>query len=142
MGRHAHEVSVEVAVPAERALAYLGDGMNQGQWALGSWDRREAGGGLYAGRSLFDNSELFIRLTTDEQRLLVVYEVGTERDDLAPLVWARVVPGPVLGLGDDRCVITLVIWRAEGVDDDRWELLGHTFPTEVQMIRGRLELGF
>ena len=39
-------------------------------------------------------------------------------------------------------MITLVIWRADGVDDDRWELLGHTFPTEVQMIRGRLELDF
>lgn len=142
MSRLAHEASVEVAVPAARALAYLGDGMNQGQWALGSWNRRELGNGLFAGNSLFDGSELLVRLTTDEERLLVVYEVGIEPDALSPLVWGRVVPGPVLGLGADRCVITLVIWRSAGVDDERWELLGHTFPTEVQMIRGRLELGF
>ena len=133
---------MEVAVPAERALAYLGDGMHQGEWALGSWNRRDLGGGLFTGTSLFDGSELFIRLTTDEQRLLVVYEVGTEPEALAPLVWGRVVPGAAVGLDAGRCVITLVIWRAAGVDDERWELLGHTFPTEVQMIRGRLELGF
>jgi hypothetical protein len=138
----ARVASVEIAVPAEQAFAYLSDGMKQGEWALGSWNRRPAGDGLFAGDSLFDGKELLIRLDADHDLMLVEYHVGRSADALAPLVWARVVPGPVVGLTEDRCVLTLVVWRSAGDPPESWELLGHTFPTEVQMIKGRLELGF
>ena len=134
--------SVEIAVPAETAFAYLADGMKQGEWALGSWDRRQIGEGLFAGTSLFDGRELLIRLDAVPSLMLVEYHVGRTPDALAPLVWARVVPGPVVGLGAERCVLTLVVWRSLGDSEEAWALLGHSFPTEVQMIKGRLELGF
>jgi hypothetical protein len=134
--------SVELAVPAERAFAYLADGMKQGEWALGSWNRRDLGDGLFSGTSLFDGSELLIRLTGHPEHLLVEYEVGESADALRPLVWARVVPGLVLGLGEARCVATLAAWRTAGEPDELWERLGHAFATEVHMIKGRLELGF
>ncbi len=138
----AHVASVEIAVPAEQAFAYLADGMKQGEWALGSWNRRPVGGGLFAGDSLFDGSELLIRLDATPELMLVEYHVGRSADALAPLVWGRVVPGPVVGLDGAHCVLTLVIWRSAADSDENWELLGHTFPTEVRMIKGRLELGF
>ena len=142
MSRHAHEASIEIDVPAASAFAYLADGMKQGEWALGSWNRRPAEGGVFAGNSLFDGSELTIKLTAHADLLLVVYDVGRSADALSPLVWGRVVPGPVVGLGEDRCVVTLTIWRAPGMGDDIWELMAHTFATELHMIKGRLELGF
>ena len=142
MSRHAHEASIEIAVPAERAFAYLADGMKQGEWALGSWNRRAADDGIFVGNSLFDGSELSIRLTAHPELMLVVYDVGVSIDDLRPLVWGRVVPGPVLGLADDHCVVTLTVWRGSTTSDAVWELLSHTFPTELHMIKGRLELGF
>jgi hypothetical protein len=134
--------SIELAVPAERAFAYLADGMKQGEWALGSWNRRQLDDGLFAGTSLFDGSELVVRLTGYPEHLLVEYEVGPSADDLRPLVWARVVPGPVLGLEEGTCVATLAAWRPAGEPDERWERLGVAFATEVHMIKGRLELGF
>jgi hypothetical protein len=139
---NARLASVEIAVPAERAFAYLADGMKQGEWALGSWERRRIGEGLFAGTSLFDGAELLIRLDAVPALMLVEYHVGRTPDALAPLVWGRVVPGPVVGLGAGRCVLTLVVWRSAGDSPEAWELLGHSFPTEVQMIKGRLELGF
>jgi hypothetical protein len=142
VSRHAHEASIEIAVPAERAFAYLADGMKQGEWALGSWNRRPAADDVFVGNSLFDGSELSIRLTPHPELMLVVYDVGASADQLSPLVWGRVVPGPVLGLADDHCVVTLTVWRGETTSDEVWELLSHTFPTELHMIRGRLELGF
>ena len=116
--------------------------MKQGEWALGSWNRRRVGDGLFAGNSLFDGRELLIRLVAVPELMLVEYHVGRTPDQLAPLVWGRVVPGPAVGLDESQCVLTLVIWRSAGDSDEAWELLGHTFPTEVQMIKGRLELGF
>ena len=138
----AQVASVEVAVPAEKAFAYLADGMKQGEWALGSWNRRPVGDGLFAGTSLFDGRELLIRLVAVPELLLVEYHVGRSPESLSPLVWARVVPGPVVGAGESSCVVTLVVWRSADESEEAWELLGHTFPTEVRMIKGRLELGF
>jgi hypothetical protein len=139
---HAHEASIEVAVPAATAFAYLADGMKQSEWALGSWNRRPAGDGVFVGNSLFDGSELSIKLTAHDDLLLVVYDVGPSADALSPLVWGRVVPGPVIGLDEGRCIVTLTIWRGAGASDAVWELMSHTFPTELHMIKGRLELGF
>ena len=142
MNAGAHAATIEIGVPAAVAFAYLGDGMKQSEWALGSWNRREVEPGLFAGTSLFDGSELLIRLEPDAQRLLVEYWVGTSPDALRPLVWARIVPGPVVGLDDGRCVVTLVVWRTADETDTRWNRLGHAFATEIHMIKGRLELGF
>lgn len=142
MAEAAQIASVEVAVEAGRAFDYLADGLKQGEWALGSWNRTRREDGLFSGRSLFDGRELLIKLVPIREQLLVEYHVGRSPDALLPLVWARVVPGEVVGIGADRCLITLVIWRTTAESDATWALLGHTFPTEVQMIKGRLELGF
>jgi hypothetical protein len=142
MSDFAHESSIEVAVPAEQAFAYIASGMKQGEWALGSWNRRDAGGGIFVGTSLFDGSELSVRLNAHPDLLLVVYDTGTSTEDMRPMVWGRVVPGPVLGLAADHCVVTFTIWRGATMDDAGWELMAHTFPTELRMIKGRLELGF
>jgi hypothetical protein len=142
MSHFAHESSIEIAVPAEQAFAYIASGMQQGEWALGSWNRRDAGDGIFVGTSLFDGSELSIRLNAHPDLLLVVYDTGTSTADMRPMVWGRVVPGPVLGLANDHCVVTFTIWRGAAMDDATWELMAHTFPTELRMIKGRLELGF
>jgi hypothetical protein len=142
MSGFAHEASIEIAVPAEAAFAYIADGMKQGEWALGSWNRRPAAGGVFVGTSLFDGSQLSIRLTAHPELMLVVYDTGGSADDLRPMVWGRVVPGPVLGLADGHCVVTFTIWRGASMDAATWELMSHTFPTELRMIKGRLELGF
>jgi hypothetical protein len=142
MSDFAHESSIEIAVPAEQAFAYIASGIKQSEWALGSWNRREVGDGSFVGTSLFDGSELTIRLTPYPELLLVVYDTGVSAEDLRPMVWGRVVPGPDLGLAGDHCVVTFTIWRGATMDDAAWELMSHTFPTELRMIKGRLELGF
>lgn len=138
----AHCVSSSINVDPDTAFAFLSDGMNQSQWALGSWNRREVGNGIYAGTSLFDGSELFIRLTPRSDLRIVDFETGPSPDALHHRVEARVIAGETLGRALDTCVVTLTIWRAEGVDDSTWDLLAHSFATEIQMIKGRLELGF
>jgi hypothetical protein len=138
----AHCVSTLVRVDAAKAFDFLADGMNQTYWALGSWDRRQVAERTFAGTSLFDGRELFIRLVPDEEHLLVDFETGRSPDALAHHVEARVIPGPTLGHPDGTCVVTLTVWRSAEVDDAAWELLWHVFETEIQMIRGRLELAF
>jgi hypothetical protein len=129
-------------VDADTAFAFLADGMNQTYWALGSWDRRPVGDGVFAGTSLFDGTELFVRVIPRPEVLVVDFETGRSPDELQHRVEARVIPGEPLGRPPRTCVVTLTIWRADDVTDPAWELLGHSFATEIQMIKGRLELKF
>lgn len=135
-------VSAAIGVDARTAFAFLSDGMNQSYWALGSWNRRRVGDDIYAGTSLFDGTELFVRVLPRPETLIVDFETGRSPDTLEHRVEARVIPGETLGRPPGTCVVTLTIWRAEEVDEQTWDLLGHSFATEIQMIKGRLELGF
>lgn len=144
MNRKSQSFSVAalVAVEPEEAFAFLADGLNQRYWALGSWDRRKIGDDLFAGTSLFDGSELVVRLIPRPELLLVDFETGPTADALAHAVTARVIAGPVLGHPAGTCLLTVTVFRAAAVDDDTWQRLWHIFETEIHMIKGRLEIGW
>jgi hypothetical protein len=137
-----HAASAEVAVSAETAFAYLSDGLRQGEWTLGSWNREQIGEQLFRGTSLFTGAETFVRITADPEHLLVDYEVGAAPDQLFRVNSARAVPGPAVGRPEGTCVIALMKWRLPTEDDEQWRRGCVTFETEIHMIKGRLELGF
>ncbi len=138
----AFSVSAVVAVEAEEAFAFLADGMNQRYWALGSWNRRRLGEDLFAGNSLFDGTELLIRVVPRRDLLLVDFETGTSPEALDLHVEARVIPGATLGHPASCCLVVLTVFRGAGTDDALWTRFWHVFETEIQMIKGRLEIGF
>lgn len=135
--------SIEVKVPAEAAFEFMADGLKQDHWALGSMGREEVGDGLFHGNSSFDGSDLWIRLDSDRDLLLVDYSVGDSPEALLPHVEARIRRGSWLGLadGDAACAVTLTIWRWPGVDQDEWEFTEHLWRTEVRLIKGAIERG-
>jgi len=137
-----HAASIEVAVPAETAFAYLSDGLRQGEWTLGSWNRELAGDGLFRGTSLFSGADTFVRITAHPEQLLVDYEVGSAPDRLLRVNSARIVPGPAVGRPGGTCLIALTKWRGPSEDDVGWQRGCSAFDTEIHMIKGRLELGF
>ena len=137
-----HAASAEVAVPAETAFAYLSDGLKQGEWTLGSWNREQIGEQLFKGTSLFNGAETFVRITAHPEQLVVDYDVGPAPDRLLRINSARVTPGPAVGRPEGMCVVTLMKWRLPTQDDAAWRQASVTFDTEIHMIRGRLELGF
>lgn len=48
---YCHTTSIAVNRPAEEAFRYMADGIKQGEWAFGSWDREQIGAGLFKGTS-------------------------------------------------------------------------------------------
>jgi hypothetical protein len=135
--------SIEVKVPAETAFEFMADGLKQDHWALGSMGRTEVSEGLFHGNSSFDGSDLWIRLDSDPDLLLVDYSVGGTAEELLPHVEARIRRGSWIGLddGDDACIVTLTIWRWPGVDQDEWEFTEHLWRTEIRLIKGAIERG-
>ncbi len=136
---HCHTSSIEVAVAAEAAFAIMADGIRQGEWAWGSAARREVAPGLFAGTSIFDGKETWVRLHADKARLTVDYDVGRSRETMQFRNAARVVPGPVLGRGANTSVVTLMSWRLASQSEQAWQQLCTVHEAEMFMIKGLLE---
>lgn len=136
---HCHSSSILVQVPAVQAFELMADGVKQGQWAWGSWQRREVEPGLFVGTSVFDGRETFVRLHVDLDRLQVDYDVGRTPDRMQFRNMARVIPGGLLQHGDDKCVVSLLTWRLATQDDAAWQQMSTVHEAEMYLIRGLLE---
>lgn len=135
-----HCASVEVPVPARTAFEFMADGQKQTHWALGSWDRRAVGDdGLFVGVSRWDYTDLYVKLVSDPELLLVDYYVGASPESLGFGVSARIIPGEVLGTGPERSLIALTIWRTAHTSEADWARTAYVWPTEVQLIKSRIE---
>jgi hypothetical protein len=139
--RHAICAGVEVEVPAETAFAFMADGLKQDHWALGSVNRKALGDGLFIGQSSFDGKDLYVRLVSDPDLLLVDYATGGAPESLTPRVEARIRPGAWLGLEDGHSVVTLTIWRWDGCDEEEWQFTHNLWRTEIRLIKGAIERG-
>ena len=133
-----HGVSVEVAVPAQKAFAYLADPKMVGRWALGCFNALPTDkSGLYQGISLFDGTEAWFRIDCDPERLIVDYHVG-DADRQLPRISTRVVPGPHYGRDADHCIVTMDAWRPVDMTDNRWLRLCAAHDAEILIIQGQL----
>jgi len=134
-----HSSSVSVDRPAEMAFEIMSNGLKQGTWAWGSFDRREIEPGLFVGRSVFTGKETFVRLFSDRARLVVDYEVGPSPETMQLRNMSRVVPGPLLKMGAEKCVVSLLSWRLATQSDADWAQFGCIHEAEMFLIKGLLE---
>jgi hypothetical protein len=117
----------------------MADGLKQGTWTWGSFDRREIEPGLFLGHSIFDGKETFVRLHVDRERLTVDYDVGRSRDRMQFRNMSRVIRGGLLGLGEDHAVVSLITWRVASQSDAAWEQFCCIHEAEMFLIKGLLE---
>jgi len=133
-----HCASVLCAAPADRAMAFLADGLELGRWALGCWQTLDAGDGVVQGHSLFDGSEGFVRPVLDAARGSVTYHVGGAPDALAPRIHATVEAASLPGATTPGCRISLHAARTPDMDDARWLRLVRCHEVEVLLIQSLL----
>jgi hypothetical protein len=139
--KYAITAATEVNAPATTAFEFMADGLKQDHWALGSMNRRALGDGLFIGQNSFDGSDLYVRLVSDPELLLVDYSTGPSPEELTPRVEARIRPGSWVGLEDSSSVVTLTIWRWDGCDEEDWQFHHHLWRTEIRLIKGAIERG-
>jgi hypothetical protein len=128
-----------VAQSADIAFELMADGVKQGQWAWGSADRVEVNPGLFKGHSIFSGKQCYVRLHLDRPRFVVDYEVGPSPEAMQFHNTTRVIPGSVLKIDPNHCVITLLSWRNSKQSDADWEQLCCVHEAEMFLIRGLLE---
>ena len=134
-----HQASALCVVPADVALAFLSDGLALGRWALGAWNTEAAGGGVFRGRSLFDDCVAYVMPVADPAQAWVDFHVGATPERLAPRIRAVVAPvGPANAAKPVSCLVTLIAWRDASMDDARWLRLVRCHDTEILLIQALL----
>jgi len=136
---YCHSSSIAVDRPAETAFTIMSDGIAQGRWSWGSFDRTEIEPGLFMGHSIFTGKPTFVRLIVDRPRLQVDYDVGPSRDAMQFRNMARVIPGATLRMAPTTCVVTLLTWRLATQTDAEWTQFGTIHEAEMFLIKGLLE---
>jgi hypothetical protein len=136
-----HITSIVVNWAARDLFARMGDANNLHRWSFGTWKTEIRADGLIHGTSLFDGAGLLVRIDKDEARLSIDYHLGPEPQKLVPRIQLRVVPGSHVGLGDDQSVLTLIAWRSEAMDDDRWRRLTAAHEMEAVLVKSLIESG-
>ena len=136
---HCHSSSILVERPAEVAFEIMADGIAQGRWAWGSAERKEVEPGLFLGRSIFTGRETYVRLHVDRARLMVDYDVGASKDVMQFRNMSRVIPGGLLKIGEEKCVVTLLSWRLATQTDADWTQFCCIHEAEMFLIKGLLE---
>lgn len=136
---HCHSSSIMVERPAAVAFEIMSEGLKQGQWTWGSYQRREVKPGLFVGQSVFSGKDTYVRLNVDRARLLVDYDVGPSEEAMQFRNMSRVIPGDVLKMGADKCVVTLLTWRLATQDDAAWAQISTVHEAEMFLIKGLLE---
>jgi hypothetical protein len=131
-----HAATIEVAVPARVAFDYLADGIRQGEWTLGCWNRERVGDDLFRGRSLYDDTESYVRVLPRPELLLIDFEVGQSPDALVFRISIR-----LLERGPGASVVGLMAWRPAGQSDESWRRVQDVHRAEIHLIKSRLELG-
>jgi hypothetical protein len=136
-----HITSIVVNRAAEDVFGFMADATKLDRWSFGTWQTEIGSDGLVTGTSIFDGSKTLVRIDADEARLTIDYRLGKDPGELIPRIMARVVPGANLGLDKGCCVLTLIAWRAAGMDDERWRRLTASHEFEVVLIKNLLENG-
>ena len=136
--KHCHTSTTEIIRPARDVMAYLADGMKHNDWALGCLNRKQIEKNLFVGHSLLDGAETYIRLYPDFENLLILADVGPDREQLLPRVLIRVIPGNVVNRHPDTCLVSLITWRWE-MSDEQWLKICVSHETEMFIIKSQLE---
>jgi len=140
---HCHTCTCEVRAPAQAAFDYMSDGLKQGEWTFGSWDRRQLSDNMFVGTSMFDNKETYIRIEIDPENFIIYYHLGADKDELVARNMARnmvrVVPADVVEGEENTCLVTLMAWRSAFMDDQRWKQLCVSHEAQMFIIKARIE---
>ena len=135
----AHICSVGVDRTTREAMEFLRAPENLASWAVGMGEARVHADGLVEGAFPATNRPIWARVDADMGRGTICFHVGPDRDSLVPRIMVRVVSGDVLEGDPQTCVVSLVAWRQETMDDDRWEGLKSGHEREVLTIKRLIE---
>ena len=134
--------SIVINRHVKTVFKFMSDPNNMDLWSFGTWRIKVDNKGLVHGQSIFDGSTAFVRIQPNERNYLIDYWVGSDSKRLVPRIFVRITSGEVMGSAKQNCVLSMVAFRSEDMNGDRWHRLVTAHAFEVQLIKSLLENDF
>ena len=86
-----------------------------------------------------NGESILIRISLEEEMKIIHFHLGNSKDSLVPRIMIRVLPYPFSEKAGAGSLISMIAWRTEEMDDERWRALKAAHEYEILQIRAMLE---
>ena len=86
-----------------------------------------------------NGESILIRVSLEEKMKIIHFHLVNSKDTLVPRIMIRVLPHPFSGKTDSGSLISMIAWRTEEMDDERWRELKAANEYEILQIKAMLE---
>ncbi len=135
-----HITSVRIAKPAADVMAYLVNPQNFGEWQDGMRDVEILGPRAVKGVTI-SGKPAFAEIRDMAAEGAIFFHLGNDPAKLTPRIMMRIVDGAHLDASPDECVVSMIAWRLDSMDDKRWRQLMDTHEAEIVGLKTFIEGG-
>ena len=135
----AHITSVQSSCNPEKAFNCLSDLNQIPDWNFNLAEVRMVESHLAEGILKLNGEPILIQVSLEEKMKIIHFHLGNSKDALVPRIMIRVLSHPFLGKTGSGSLISMIAWRTEGMDDERWRALKAAHEYEILQIKAMLE---
>ena len=135
----AHITSVQSSCNPEKAFHCLSDLNQIPEWNFNLAEVRMIESYLAEGILKLSGESILIRVSLEEEMKIIHFHLGNSKDSLVPRIMIRVLPYPFSGKPGSGSLISMIAWRTEEMDDERWRALKAAHEYEILQIKAMLE---
>ena len=109
------------------------------EWNFNLAEVRMVESHLAEGILKLNGESILIRVSLEEEMKIIHFHLGNSKDSLVPRIMIRVLPHPLSGKTGSGSLISMIAWRTEEMDDERWRALKAAHEYEILQIKAMLE---
>ena len=135
----AHITSIQSSCKPEKTFHCLSDLNQITEWNFNLAEVRMIESHLAEGILKLNGESILIRVSLEEEMKIIHFHLGNSKDSLVPRIMIRVLPHPFSGKNVFGSLISMIAWRMEEMDDERWRSLKAAHEYEILQIKAMLE---
>ena len=127
-------VSININSDIDTIFNFMSDMNKINLWSLGiKWDMNNHE--IIKGKSNYDNSISYLKITKDEKINQVKYWIGENIENLYPRIYVYVIKTKE----SDINKLSMVSYRTQDMNNERWEKLKESHIKELNIIKDLIE---
>ena len=127
-------VSINITGDIDTIYDFMQDTSKINEWSLGvKWNNNNHE--IIEGISNYDNSTLYLKITTKEDIKQITYWIGSNVNNLTPRIYVYIIKTDKFYNNK----LSMVAYRTQDMDNERWENLKESHKKEVIIIKKLFE---
>ena len=126
--------SINIIGEIDTIFNFMQDMNKINEWSLGvKWNNNNHE--IIEGISNYDNSTLYLKITTKEDMKQITYWIGSNVNNLNPRIYVYIIKTDKIYNNK----LSMVAYRTQDMDNERWENLKESHKKEVKIIKKLIE---